>query len=65
MIHVVPRSFCQSKAHRSLLNVDFEKLGQGHAKDRQYWLAKMGSYVSAADTCAERIGASAEIRLLC
>jgi len=35
--------------HRRLLNVDYEKLGEGRAEHRQSWLMEMESAVSAAN----------------
>lgn len=35
--------------HRALLDIDFEKLGEDAAMDRQLWVAEMESAVSAAD----------------
>jgi hypothetical protein len=33
--------------HRSLLNTDFEALGEGTSTDRQYWIAQMESAIEA------------------
>ena len=35
--------------HQRLLNVDYERLGEGKAEQRQIWLAEMESAVSAAN----------------
>jgi hypothetical protein len=34
--------------HRGLLQVDFERLGEGSAVDRKLWLTKMHSAIAAA-----------------
>ena len=47
MIHIDPMELLPE--HRGLLDIDFEKLAKGAMEDRQYWLAKMESAVSAAD----------------
>ena len=41
-----PKDICPQ--HKSLLEMDFEKLGSGSTADRQYWVANMSSSISAA-----------------
>ena len=45
LIHIDPMELLAE--HRSLLEVDFEHLGEGPAEDRQYWNAEMESAIAA------------------
>ena len=45
-----PDDICSQ--HRSLLDLDMEKLGGGSTVDRQYWVANMRSALSVAQSVA-------------
>jgi hypothetical protein len=42
--------------HRTLLQVDFERLGEGSAVDRKLWLTKMHSAIAAAAAPSQCVG---------